>query len=190
MHSSEYSSAQRSQLLSIARQSITSGVETGLPLKLDTLQLPAALMQTRASFVTLRQLNELRGCTGSLEAHQPLALDVAKIACQTALSDPRFYPLQSREIDGIKIEISVLSPLVQLAVESEAELLATLVPEVDGLVLEAGFRKATFLPKVWEQLPDPRQFLGELKCKANLPKDYWSADIKLYRYHTETFGEA
>ena len=190
MRSPEYSATQRTQLLDIARASMTSGVETGAPLDVDLRSLPAVLTQNRASFVTLRRFGELRGCTGSLQASQPLAVDVAKTACQTALCDPRFNPLQTTEVDETHIEISVLSPLTPIEVDTEAQLLATLLPEVDGVVLEAGHRRATFLPKVWEQVPDAQSFLGELKHKAGLSQNYWSSDIKLYRYHTETFSEA
>ncbi len=190
MSSTEYSPAEQAQLLSIARSSIREGVETGRPATVDTEALPAALKEIRCTFVTLHRDGALRGCTGSMEPLQPLAVDVADVACQTALNDPRFYPVRAQEIGGIDIEISVLSPLQAFPVTSEADLLNRLQPGVDGLVLTLGFRRATFLPKVWESLPDPRHFLAELKHKAGLPRDFWSDEIVLHRYWTETFGDA
>jgi AmmeMemoRadiSam system protein A len=190
MPSTEYSRAEQAQLLCIARSSISEGVRTGRPISVDTRDLPAALQALRCTFVTLLRDGELRGCTGSMEPVQPLAVDVAMVACQTALSDPRFYPVQAEEISEINIEVSILSPLEALPVSSEADLLARLRPGIDGLVLELGPRRATFLPKVWETLPDPRDFVGELKRKAGLPRDFWSEEIVLHHYLTETFDDA
>lgn len=166
------------------------GVDTGQPLPVDTTALPQSLREIRTSFVTLFLNGDLRGCMGSLEATQELAQDVADSACRTALSDPRFFPVQPQEIDAIDIEISVLSPLVPMTVTDEADLLGRLVPGVDGLVLEAGLHRATFLPKVWEHLPAAADFVRHLKLKAGLPRDYWSSEVAVYRYHTETFTEA
>jgi len=189
MPSTEYTPDDRRYLLAIARGSMTHAVRTGLPLTPDTDSLNPALRAIRASFVTLHRDGALRGCTGSLEAVQPLALDVARTACSTALSDPRFYPVTAAELDDINIEISVLSPLTAMSIRDEADLLEQLIPEVDGLVLTAGPRRATFLPKVWEQLPAPKAFVTALKRKAGLPDDFWSAAVAVYRYHTETFAE-
>jgi len=166
------------------------GIRTGKPLTVDTTAVNATLRKIRASFVTLSLAGGLRGCTGTLEAVQPLAMDVAATACRTALTDPRFRPIQSHEVDRIEIELSVLSPLKAMPVRNEEDLLERLEPGIDGLVLEVGTARATFLPKVWEHLPAPREFLGELKRKAGLTPDFWSTKIALYRYHTETFSEA
>ena len=190
MSCTEYSAADRHQLLTIARRSIAHGVRTGEPLPIQTDGLPAALLDVRCSFVTLRRLGELRGCTGSMEPCQPLAIDVAEVACRTALADYRFHPLQAEELDEIRIEVSVLSPLQPLPVASETELLARLQPGIDGLVLEFGPYRSTFLPKVWDNLPSPRKFVGELKRKAGLPPDFWSEEIVVHRYRTESFAEA
>lgn len=190
MSCTEYSAAQRRHLLAIARRSIAHGVSTGEPLFIQIDCLPAALLDLRCSFVTLRRQGELRGCTGSMEPCQPLAIDVAEVACRTALADPRFLPVQAAELDEIHIEVSVLSPLEPFPVASESELLACLQPGVDGLVLEYGLHQATFLPKVWSSLRSPRDFVGELKRKAGLPLDFWSEEIVLHRYHTESFAEA
>ena len=189
MHSTEYSAPDRRELLRIARASVSHGVQTGEPLAIDRRLLSPTLCELRASFVTLRLDGELRGCTGSLEAVQPLALEVAESACRTALSDPRFPPVQTRELTRISMEIAVLTPLETLSVEGETDLLTRLEPGVDGLVLDFGASRATFLPKVWEHLPDPRSFVGELKLKAGFPRDYWSPDIACFRYRTENFEE-
>jgi len=189
MPCTEYCPAERATLLRIARNAMIEAVHRGQILQVKTDRLPAALSAVRCTFVSLHRAGELRGCTGSLEAEQPLAVDVAEAAYRTTLCDPRFYPVRADEIDDINIEISVLSPLTALPVTREADLLKQLRPGIDGLVLQAGARRATFLPKVWESLDEPRTFIGELKAKAGLPPDYWSPDMRVYRYHTETFAE-
>ena len=189
MPCTDYSGAQRAELLAIARASIHRAVRIGEPLAVDVGRLPPALGAIRSAFVTLLRAGELRGCTGSLEPSEPLAVHVAHVACRTALYDPRFLPVRPDEVDALEIEISVLSPLTEFPVASEADLLSRLQPGVDGLVLKAAGRSATFLPKVWESLPAPRQFLAELKAKAGLPADYWSSDVRLFRYRTETFSD-
>lgn len=146
------------------------------------------LQRPAATFVTLRREGELRGCIGGLTARQALVLDVVENAAGAALHDPRFFPLRPPELVGLHIHISVLSPLVPLTFASESELLAQLRPGVDGLLLELGRRRGTFLPSVWETLPDPRDFLRELKRKAGLPHDYWCADVRISRYTTESIS--
>ncbi len=190
MPSTEYSSAERQALLGIARASMAHGVAAGRPLPLDAEQLPDKLAAHRATFITLTRDGELRGCTGALDATRPLAVDVAESACRTALRDPRFAPVRQAELARIVIEVSVLSPLVDLPVRDQRDLYARLTPGVDGLVLRAGAHSATFLPKVWEHLGTPERFVGELKRKAGLPQDFWSAAVRLYRYRTESFAEA
>ncbi len=190
MPCTEYSKEERAQLLDIARTSMTHAAETGEPIRVDTGDLSAALTAIRCSFVTLRQAGELRGCTGSLEPTKPLAIDVAQATWRTSLSDPRFTPVRIDEVAHTHIEISVLAPLREFPVQSEQDLLAQLQPGIDGLVLAAGHYRATFLPKVWENLPDPREFVRHLKQKAGLAPSFWSEDIQVFRYHTETFGEA
>jgi uncharacterized protein len=129
----------------------------------------------------------LRGCIGSLEARRPLALDVAENAFASAFRDPRFAPLARAEEPRLDLHISVLSEAEQIPVRSEAELLASLRPGIDGVILSAGARRGTFLPSVWEQLPEPHRFLAQLKRKAGLPADYWSAELRVERYTVEAF---
>jgi AmmeMemoRadiSam system protein A len=143
------------------------------------------LAEPGASFVTLLQKGELRGCIGTLEAHRPLLSDVRHNARAAALSDPRFSPLTIVELDFTEIQVSLLSPMTPMEFRDEADALAQLRPGVDGIVLEFGYRRATFLPQVWDQLPDPRTFLSQLKRKAGLPGDFWADGVRLLRYGVE-----
>ncbi|NOX92825.1 MAG: AmmeMemoRadiSam system protein A, partial [Gammaproteobacteria bacterium] len=129
----------------------------------------------------------LRGCIGSLEAHRPLVEDIAHNARAAAFSDPRFSPVTAQELPALEFHLSVLSPAVPLRFESETDLLEQIRPGIDGLVLEDGPHRGTFLPAVWESLPDAAQFLQHLKLKAGLPKDHWSDTLKISRYTTQTF---
>ena len=114
--------------------------------------------------------------------------DVAENACHTAFNDPRFPRLARAELDDVRVEISILSPLTEMRVSSERDLLDQLNP-IMGLVIESAGRRGTFLPKVWESLPEPAEFLAELKRKAGIPVDGWPADMRVLRYHTETFAD-
>lgn len=140
------------------------------------------LAQPGATFVTLVQAGRLRGCIGSLEAHRPLATDVAENALAAAFQDPRFSPLGAKEFARTDTEVSLLSPAETIAFTDEADALARLRPGIDGVILNHGHRRATFLPQVWESLPKPQQFMAQLKLKAGLPADYWDGQITLARY--------
>ncbi|WP_324780805.1 AmmeMemoRadiSam system protein B [Thiobacillus sedimenti] len=143
-----------------------------------------------ASFVTLTRQGELRGCIGTLEAHRPLWLDVRENALAAAFRDPRFPPLTRGELHDTRVEVSLLSPTQPIEVRSEAEALAALHPHVDGVVFEYGHHRSTFLPQVWEQLPEPREFLAYLKRKAGLPQDFWAEEVRLSRYTVDKWKEA
>ncbi len=186
----ELDAGQKSRLLEIARQSIRWGLSHGQEPRIDDAQCTGVLGETLASFVTLTRDGALRGCIGSLRASRPLARDVAHAAFEAAFHDPRFAPLPESELATTTIEISVLSVPERLAINSERELLECLVPHQDGLILEEPGHNATFLPKVWEQLPEPKTFLAHLKRKAGLPVDYWSETIRAYRYRTISFAES
>lgn len=181
------STKEKTVLLDIARRSIIEGLEQGKPVT-DLGELSAQLMQPGASFVTLETHHQLRGCIGSLEAYRPLAEDVAQNAYGAAFRDTRFPPLQAQELAGLSIQVSVLTPTTPIPYESEADLLRKLVPGVDGILLEDGVHRATFLPQVWEQLPTPEEFMSHLKSKAGLPSHYWNPSLRIYRYHVEKFG--
>ena len=176
-------------LLRLARASIEYGLEHDKPVPVDLDGLPMELMEPAATFTTLRLDRQLRGCCGTLEAAHPLAMDVARSAFQAAFRDLRFQPLARDEFGRIRLEVSVLSPLEEMPVASEADLLNRLAPGTDGLVIVEGVRRATFLPKVWDSLPEPRQFLAALKTKCGLPEDYWSERLEFFRYRTTLYAE-
>ncbi|UCF40943.1 MAG: AmmeMemoRadiSam system protein A [Gemmatimonadota bacterium] len=173
------------ELLAIARASIRHGLDVGEPLPVDLEEMPVALRRPGASFVTLEIEGALRGCIGSFEAYRPLASDVSHNAYAAAFRDPRFPPLSPKELTELELHLSLLGPPVPLEVVGEAELLAILRPGVDGLILEDGGRRGLFLPQVWEQLPDPVDFVTHLKRKAGLPDDYWSPGMRCWRFVVE-----
>jgi len=154
----------------------------------EDTELHGALGEPRASFVTLTIDSQLRGCCGTLEPARPLLLDVWSNAQASAFRDPRFAPLTVREWQWSSLEVSLLTPSERVAVASEQQLLVELVPGRDGLVLEWRGMRATFLPKVWEQVAGPRDFLRRLKQKAGLDADFWAADVQVWRYETEVMA--
>lgn len=176
-------------LVSHARHAIAQAL--GLP----TPPAPAlpdhpALSRPGATFVTLHDAaGELRGCVGRTEASRPLGDDVRANALAAAFHDSRFTPLRADEWPGLQVEVSLLGEPEPLAVCGEAEALAALRPGVDGLILEWRGARATFLPQVWEKLPDAAAFMAALKRKAGLPADFWAADVKLSRYRVRSFHQ-
>ncbi len=172
-------------LLAHARAAIASA------LRLQASPAPQRpfLQQPGASFVTLRRRRQLRGCIGSLTARRPLGIDVRENAVAAAFSDPRFSPLTSAEYAEVDVEVSVLSASTPIDTRSEAELLAALRVGIDGLILQFGERRSTFLPQVWDSLPDVGEFVAELKHKAGLPRDFWSPELRLSRYTVEKYTE-
>lgn len=187
---SRFTNEERAALLEVARRSIEHGLETGRPLPVDVSAYPPALQAPGASFVTLNIDGRLRGCIGSLEAVRPLVEDVAHNAFAAAFRDPRFPPVTAAEAPHLDIHVSVLSPAEPMEFESEEDLLRQIRPGVDGLILEDHGRRGTFLPSVWESLPDPRDFLQQLKLKAGLPPDHWSDTLRVWRYTTESFSRS
>lgn len=182
--------AQRRTLLQLAGDAIRHGLDTGRPPMLTPDEYPGDLFRPAATFVTLERHGELRGCMGMLEARRPLAQDVADNAFAAAFRDPRFAPLNRDELADLDVHISILSPAEPLQFASEAALLAQLRPGVDGLIIEAGGRRATFLPTVWQALPEPAAFLRQLKLKAGLSAGYWSDRLRAWRYTTELIPPA
>jgi AmmeMemoRadiSam system protein A len=183
------SDTHRSQLFALARQSIELGLAEQRWIVMPPTDLPAPLQESRASFVTLRIHGQLRGCCGNLAATRTMGEDVWRNAWASAFADPRFAPLDFEEWPEADLHISILSPLESITVSSEEQLVEMLRPRIDGLVLERDEARATFLPDVWEQLPDARDFLYHLKQKAGWPATSWSPHIKVQRYTTESFGE-
>jgi AmmeMemoRadiSam system protein A len=176
------------RLLEIARASIRHGLQHGRPLQVEVSQETADLQAVRATFVTLQRSGLLRGCIGTLEPRAPLAQDVADHAYAAAFEDSRFTPLQARELESLEVHVSILTPAVPLPCRDEADLLRQLRPGVDGLILQDGRRRATFLPSVWEDLPAPAEFLAHLKRKAGFDSDHWSPRLQFWRYETEYVG--
>ncbi len=152
-------------------------------------RLAAWLRAPGATFVTLRRDGSLRGCIGTVRAHRPLIEDVRENARAAAFSDYRFPPVTAQELPRLRVEVSLLSTPEPLAAASEAAACAVLRPGVDGVILECAGCRGTFLPQVWEQLPEPREFLAELKRKAGLPRTFWSPDVRLWRYTVEKWEE-
>ena len=139
--------------------------------------------------MTLTRASQLRGCIGSLEAKRALHLDVRENALGAAFRDPRFRPLTREEWSDTFVEVSLLSALEPLPVDSEPDLLRALRPGIDGLVLEFGHHRSTFLPQVWEQLPNPTSFLTQLRRKAGLPPDFWESGMRISRYTVRKWRE-
>jgi AmmeMemoRadiSam system protein B/AmmeMemoRadiSam system protein A len=172
-------------LLQRARQAINAQLHGDA---LPTVDLPA-LGKIGATFVTLTRHGQLRGCIGSLVPHRSLADDITHNALAAAFRDPRFAPMSTAEWADTQVEVSLLGPAEPLTFRDEADARAQLRPGIDGLVLTSGRHRATFLPQVWAQLPDPADFLAHLKQKAGLAPDAWPADLTLARYQVEKWRE-
>ncbi len=184
----ELTPTQQQTLLRLARRSLEQA------LRGETPRLPAdldpRLLEPGAVFVTLTIEGALRGCIGSLVAHRPLAEDVLHNALAAAFDDPRFPPLTAGELPRTRIEISLLTPYQPLSYRDADELLRKLRPGVDGVLLEVGWQRATFLPQVWEHFPDAQEFLAHLCLKAGLPSNAWRwPQTKIYVYQVEKFME-
>lgn len=176
-------------LLKIARAAIARALR--LPTESAAVDTHIVwLSKPGSSFVTLMHRGELRGCIGSLQALHPLIDDVTHNAVSAALRDPRFMPIKAVELETIEIEVSLLSELELLDFTTEADALRQLRPAIDGVVFEYGSYRSTFLPQVWESLPQPRQFLAQLKFKARLPEDFWADSIRISRYTVTKWREA
>jgi len=173
-------------LLTLARNAIAKefGIKTDTP----SPDHPN-LAQPGATFVTLTQSGRLRGCIGSLAAWRPLLEDVQANARAAAFKDPRFPMLAADELPRARVEVSLLTTAEPMTFTDENDALRQLRPEIDGVIFESGMHRSTFLPQVWESLPEPRQFLAQLKLKAGLPPNYWHKDVKLSRYQVQKWKE-
>ena len=177
-------------LLKLARQALELSVR-GEPLPdLSLDELPRKFRQPGASFVTLTIASKLRGCIGTLEPFRPLAEDVRRHAVAAAFKDYRFPNVTENELEQISIEVSYLSEPKPLEYQRAEDLLKQLRPGVDGVVLRAGSRRATFLPQVWEKIPDPVAFMNELSLKMDAPADSWrTGDLTVETYQVQEFHE-
>ena len=189
MNDIELTADEKKTLLKIAHESILYGLQNHKSLPVNAQGYSHNLQQNRATFVTLNLQQKLRGCIGTLDAHQPLICDVAEHAYAAAFEDPRFSPINEFELAQLEIHLSILAPAVPLHFISEEDLLRQLQPGIDGLTLQAGAHRGTFLPAVWEQLPQPKQFVRHLKMKAGLAENYWSNNLKISRYTTTTIPD-
>ena len=157
---------------------------------LEELIADQALQARCGTFVTLKIDNQLRGCIGSLSASTPIVVGVRDNALKAAFHDPRFSPLGKTELDAVHIEVSVLSEPAPLLYTDGNDLLAKLRPDIDGVIIKKGAASATFLPQVWEQLPQPEPFLSHLCLKAGLPADAWrQGDLTVQVYQVQYFEE-
>ncbi len=177
-------------LLQLARQALEEAVQ-GKPLQpLDLGVLPEGLREPGATFVTLTIAGSLRGCIGALEAYQPLAEDVREHAVAAGLDDYRFMPVTAEELPLVQIEVSFLTAPQPLDYKTPADLIQKLRPNVDGVILMYGPSRATFLPQVWEKLPDPAQFLNHLCEKMGMPRNTWQHKLlKVLTYQVQEFQE-
>jgi uncharacterized protein len=177
-------------LLYHAREAMSQAVNGQAVLPLDLSMFSERFRQNGASFVTLTEGGDLRGCIGALEPYQPLLEDVREHAIAAALNDYRFTPVRPLEIPHIRIEISRLTFPQILAYKTPGELLAGLRPKVDGVILRDGSRRATFLPQVWEKLPEPEVFLAHLCQKMGASPDLWQRRLlQVQVYQVEEFSE-
>jgi len=187
----QYSAADRRFLLELARRTVREVVATGRLPEVPPAGLAPELTAPRGCFVTLTKHGILRGCIGSLEAGAPLVQGVIENARNAAVRDPRFDPVAASELPGIAIEISVLTEPRPLAFDSADDLLRKLRPGIDGVVLQIGRRGATYLPQVWEQIPDPVEFLNTLAEKAGCPPAAWRGPgVTVFTYQVEAFKES
>jgi len=172
-------------LLKIARNTLLELFDTPG----EAVEIESWLQEIGACFVTLRKGPELRGCIGTILPHRPLIEDLCGNTLAAAMHDPRFPALAREELDLTVIQVSLLSPLESMQFDSQADLLRQLRPGIDGLVLEHGRHRGTFLPAVWNELPNPATFLDQLKRKAGLAADFWSPEIQIRRYSTDSWSE-
>jgi AmmeMemoRadiSam system protein A len=184
------SSEDRQTLLKIAREALIHGVKENRLRPIDLGKYPNTLKEFGASFVTLTKDGLLRGCIGSLEPHQPLCEDVREHVVAAATQDFRFPPVSEDELGSIKIEISRLSKPQPLSFEDPDDLISKLRPGIDGVVINYGGRRATFLPQVWVKIKEPKEFLNHLCLKMSLPAETWrTKEVDVFTYQVEEFHE-
>ncbi len=186
---SELNDAEKRALLTLARSAIAARLDPAETVIRPDPPTPA-LTEKRGCFVTLHLNGALRGCIGSIEPVQPLVEGVEENALNAAFRDPRFPPLNAEELDRVHIEVSVLTRPEPLTFSDPADLKAKLKPKVHGVILSKGWRQSTFLPQVWEQLPDTDAFLAHLCQKAGMGPTCWQEDdIQVKTYEARYFSE-
>ena len=181
----DLSAAELRALADIAHHAVITAVRDRRRDVPEPGDFPEALRRPGAVFVTLRRDGQLRGCVGTMSPVMPLVQAAADRARAAAFDDPRFQPVRPAELDGLAVEVSVLSPMEGFTVGGYDELVGALRPGVDGLLVEAGRHRATFLPAVWDELKDPADFVDALWRKAGMPSRSWPAGIATWRYHAQ-----
>lgn len=177
-------------LLKTARQAILEHFRKDISPQLAAGELPQGLLEPGACFVTLTKAGQLRGCVGSIEATQSLIQDVRDRSVAAAFGDPRFPALELPEMDQVQIEISTLTPPESLVYDAPGDLPPKLRVGIDGVILRDGFRRATFLPQVWDKLPDPELFLSRLCQKMGLAAESWrERKMEVQIYQVDKFSE-
>ena len=186
----QLSDGEKQILLHLAREAMEHAVKKRKPPAFDVNSLAPKLREHGASFVTLTINDNLRGCIGALEAYQPLAEDVREHSIAAALEDPRFPPVVESELSRIRLEVSRLTAPQLLEYSSGEELLVKLNPHVDGVILRDDLRRATFLPQVWEKIPQPDEFMDNLCYKMGAHYDLWrKKHLEALTYQVEEFHE-
>jgi AmmeMemoRadiSam system protein A len=185
-----YTAIQRQQMLDIAQRSIQHGLHLGARLRVNYKGIEAGLLKQQACFVTLKIGQEICGRMGSLEPNMTLIESIAHNAYSAAFNDPRFPPITKEEVDHLAIDITILNELEMLTCENEDELLAQLTPNNDGIVISEDDFTATFLPDVWLQFSEPKDFILHLKIQAGLPEDYWSDTLTFERFQIKEINSA
>lgn len=185
-----YPQASRELLLKTARRAIEIRLRTGNAPKVQPETFASMVQTHAAAFVTLTRQGRLRGCIGSVAAHQPLFADVIANAQKAAFQDARFGPLTAGELGDLHLKIAVLGRAAPMTFADEGDAIAQLVRGQDGLILQSAGKRGIFLPMVWEGISDPAEFLRALKRKAGLPPDHWANDLRLFRFRAETFADA
>ncbi len=188
--SEKLSPQEKTILLQLAREALERGVRGEALPPIDQALLTPRLREQGASFITLTMNGDLRGCIGALEPYQPLADDVREHSVAAALEDPRFPPVQPKELDQIEVEISSLTAPAKLEYKDAVDLLAKLHPQIDGVILRKGLQRATFLPQVWEKIPDKAEFLDNLCYKMGAAPNAWRhSHLEVLVYQVEEFHE-
>jgi AmmeMemoRadiSam system protein A/AmmeMemoRadiSam system protein B len=179
----------RGDVVRVVRQMVAGQLKRSRAPELNTKSFCAALQGQGASFVTWKKQGQLRGCIGTLVPHRPLIEDIAQNATKSAFKDPRFAPVSNAEFSSLELKVAILSNPAAMQFTDETDLISQLQTGRDGLILSDGKHRGTFLPMVWESLPNPKDFLCALKQKAGLPKDHWSDTLQVQRYLAETIPE-
>lgn len=175
-------------LLDIAERAIRARLDGTPPPGPDVRQLPEPMQRPRGAFVTLHVSGRLNGCIGNIDTSDPLGACIARLATQAAFEDPRLPELTWADLETLHIEVSLLSPHTEVPSDSRAQLLDQLAPHAHGLIIASGPHRAVFLPSVWDQLPEPDQFVDQLLRKAGLSTTRWPSDMHAEAFTTESFG--